>query len=202
MKFLRLYNRLTAIAVLFLMVFASVSVSVSFAKDFNSLPKGSSIEILENNGKFGLGRINAERLGSKTTSQSFKSKKTVISEVNPAAIVYAAYTSYTDEYDNDTCWAWVYPNEAYLFVAFRVTSKTKVKVNWEIEGPDGEDEYSKIVEDSEETDGLLNPDYWYFAWWNPEDSLEEGLYDYLAAVRPYPIGKRDKDSCQFEVIGD
>ena len=175
---------------------------ISLAKDTNGLPKSSSVEILQNTGQFGLGRISAEKLGSKATSKSFKSKKGVIPNVNPTAIVYAAYTSYTDEYDNDTCWAWVYPDEAYLFVAFRVTSNTKVKVNWEIEGPDGEYEYEEEIEDSAEAGGLLNPDYWYFAWWKPEDSLEEGLYDYLATVKPYPKGKRGKDLCQFEVVGD
>ncbi len=200
MKFFKLYNCLTVISIIVAMVFALAP--ISFANDYHRLPKGLSVETLENSGKFGLGRVSAENLGSKTTANLFKSKKKIIAEINPVAIVYAAYTSYTDEYENDTCWAWVYPHDAYLFVTFRVTSKTKVKVNWEIEGTDGGDEYSQVIEDPEETDGLLNPDYWYFAWWNPEDSLEEGLYNYLAVVKPYPQGKKGKDSCQFEVIGD
>ncbi|MBE7444941.1 MAG: hypothetical protein HS132_06735 [Planctomycetia bacterium] len=86
----------------------------------------------------------------------------------------------------------MYPDEAYLFVAFRVTNKTKVKVNWEIEGPDGVSDYQEEIEDSEESGGLLNPDYWYFAWWKPVDSLSVGIYDYLATVKPFRLGEEEK----------
>ncbi|MCF6155174.1 MAG: hypothetical protein E3K36_07960 [Candidatus Brocadia sp.] len=199
MNFLRVNKGLLAFVISVMTVFALAH--ISHAKGTNNLPKNSSVEILQNNGQFGLGRIRAEQMGSKAISKVFKSKKGAGHNGNPAAIVYAAYTSDTNEseYVSDTYWAWVPSDSTYLFVAFRVTNNTKVKVSWEIEGPDGEYEYEEVIEDLEEDDGLLNPDYWYFAWWKPEDSLSEGLYDYLAAVKPFPKGKRAKDSCQFEV---
>lgn len=199
MNFLRVNKGLLAFVISVMTVFALAH--ISHAKGTNGFPKNSSVEILQNNGQFGLGRIRAEHVGSKAISKVFKSKKGADHNGNPAAIVYAAYTSDTNEseYVSDTYWAWVPSDSAYLFVAFRVTNNTKVKVSWEIEGPDGEYEYEEIIEDTEEDDGLLNPDYWYFAWWKPEDSLSEGIYNYLAAVKPFPKGKRGKDSCQFEV---
>ncbi|MBE7444950.1 MAG: hypothetical protein HS132_06785 [Planctomycetia bacterium] len=200
MNVLRANKCLLAFVFLLMTVFGLAHVSL--ARDINGLPKGSSIEVLQNNGQVGLGRIRADQVGSKATLKSFKLRKGVIPNVNPTAIVYAAYTSYTNENDSNTYWAWVYPDEAYLFVAFRVTNKTKVKVNWEIEGPDGVSDYQEEIEDSEESGGLLNPDYWYFAWWKPVDSLSVGIYDYLATVKPFPIGRRGKDSCQFEVVGN
>ncbi len=200
MNFLKIIKGLFVVVIPFTVIFALTH--VSFAKDTRDLPRNSSVEVVQNNGQFGLGRIRGEQMGSKSLSKVFKSKKGVIPNVNPTAIVYAAYTSYTDKHENDTYWAWVYPDEAYLFVAFRVTNKTKVKVNWEIEGPDGEYEYQEEIEDLQEPGGLLNPDYWYFAWWKPEDSLSEGIYDYLATVKPFPSGKRGKDFGQFEVVGD
>lgn len=200
MKFFKRNRSLFVLMISFITVFAMTD--ISHARDSRGLSKDSSVEILQNTGEFGLGRISVEKLGSRAISKSSKLKKGVIPDVNPTAIVYAAYSSYTDEFDNNTYWAWVNQDSAYLFVAFRVTGKTKVKVNWEIEGPDGEYEYDEVIEDSEEAGGLLNPDYWYFAWWKPEDSLNEGLYDYLATVKPFPAGKRGKDSCQFEVVGD
>lgn len=195
MNILRTNKCSLALVLLLMTVFGLAHISL--ARDTNGLPAGSSIEVLQNNGQVGLGRIRAEQVGSKAT---LKLRKGVIPDVNPTAIVYAAYTSYTNENDSNTYWAWVYPDEAYLFVTFRVTSNTKVKVNWEIEGPDGVYNFQETIEDSEESGGLLNPDYWYFAWWKPVNSLSEGIYDYLATVKPFPSGRRGKDSCQFEVI--
>lgn len=207
MKFLRMNKVFFALVIS--ITAALVSVHVCHAQGSKGLPKNSSVEILEDNGQFGLGRIRAEKMGNNATSKVFKSTKGVVPDVNPTVIVYAAYTSDTDgsdrggsNYLSDTYDAWVPSDSAYFFVAFRVTGKTKVKVSWEIEGPDGENEFEEEIEDSEETGGLLNPDYWYFAWWSPEDALAEGLYDYLATVKPFPKGKRGKGSCQFEVVGD
>lgn len=167
----------------------------TFAKDVRR--NNDQLEIVYEGQKFGLGRMPIPNDQQRNRAGVFG--KRAIPNVNPTALVYSAYTSYTDSNGGDTFSPWVYSNETFLFVAFRVTGNTKVKIRWNVEGPDEAEKTIEFV-DQLETDDLLNPDYWYFAWWQP-DSLSTGLYDYSVRVKPTANnGKAGKDACQFEVV--
>jgi len=169
----------------------------SFAKDIRDIRNSASFEIVQNDGKIGLGRISKEEFGGKVPNKLSKSKKSI--SINPTVLVYAAYTTSTEKYGSDSYWPCLFPDQVYLFVAFSVTDNTKVKVRYIVEGQD-DLEYQEEISDSLEADGKLSPNYWYYAWWNPETDLSVGLYDYSVRVKPLQIGKAGKDSCQFEVI--
>lgn len=161
--------------------------------------KGGSAEVVFDNGKFGLARVPMPGGKPKEITKAKKHADAILPETDPTVIVYASYTSYTIVYGHDTYWPWICPECAYLFVAFRVTDNTKVKIRWVVEGPD-EFEDSWIFTDSEEVDGKLDPDFWYYAWLQPE-TLSVGLYDYHSRVKPYPgPGTVGYDRCKFEAI--
>jgi len=180
----------------------------SFARDIKGVQEKSPFEIIQNNGKFGVARVSIENTRNKALKNLFVSKKSDGENSNdtPKIIPYAAYTSYTADFGNDTYWPWVNPDKAFLFVAFRVNDNIKVDVRWNIDLIKGKDSRTEILEelgDSETGESLdLDPDYWYFAWWNPEQPLSEGLYKYDAMVKPTTSqnwSKNVKVSCRFEV---
>lgn len=170
-----------------------------FAENSND-GKLFSAEAVYEDEEFGLSRVSIPNLNLKAISNL---EITEDVPKNPKVLVYAAYTSYTLLKEHNTYWAWVYPSKTYLFVAFKVTQKTKVKVRWEIEGPVALT-VLKEFEDPLEDGGLLSTDYWYYAWLQPE-SLNVGSYHCKVRVKPVDEngkrkGKAGKDSCQFEVI--
>lgn len=178
----------------------------SFAGGIRGVHKHSSLDVIRNDGKFGLARVSIETVRNKELKNLFISKKTVDEDPNDGSkvILYAAYTSYTAEFSNDTYWPWVNPDKAFLFVAFKVTDNMKVDVRWNIDLIKGNDSRTEILEElgDTETGESLSPDYWYFAWWNPEQPLNEGLYKYDAMVKPRTSqnwNKNSKVSCRFEV---
>ncbi|HEY4481880.1 MAG TPA: hypothetical protein VI489_03420, partial [Candidatus Brocadiaceae bacterium] len=166
----------------------------------------SPFEIIQNNGKFGVARVSIENIRNKALRNLFVSKKSDGEDPNdtPKIIPYAAYTSYTADFGNDTYWPWVNPDKAFLFVAFKVKDNIKVDVRWNIGLINGNDRRTEILEalGDSETGESLDPDYWYFAWWNPEQPLSEGLYKYDAMVKPTTSNKWNRNSrvsCRFEV---
>jgi len=197
MRILSLKTGIFGVTVVLIAVIALLQ--TSFASDARS--SKNKLEIVYEGEQFGLGRIPIENTGK--MKRVSRSKKQVTTDVTPTALVYAAYTSYTESNGNDTYWPWFDSDHTFLFVAFRVTDNTKVKIRWSIEGPEELENTIEFV-DSLEVGELLNPNYWYFAWWQP-NSLSEGLYDYSARVKPIdgsgnPDGKAGKDSCQFEIV--
>lgn len=178
----------------------------SFARDIMGVQKKSPFEIIQNNGKFGVARVSIENIRNKALKNLFVSKKSDGEDQNdtPKIIPYAAYTSYTADFDNDSYWPWVNPDKAFLFVAFRVNDSITVDVRWNIDLINGKDSRTEILEElaDTETGGTLSPDYWYFIWWNPEQPLSEGLYKYDAMVKPTTSqnwNRNSRVSCRFEV---
>ena len=208
MKMLRYNSGLYGLVVL-LMVFITFLGKTSFARDIKDVKKRPTFEIIRNDGKFGLARISMENVRDGALKKIFVSKKNGGDGINdnPNVIPYAAYTSYTAEFGNDTYWPWVNPDQAFLFVAFRVNDSIKVDVRWNIDLIEGKDSRTEILEElgDSETGESLDPDYWYFVWWNPEQPLSEGLYKYDAMVKlttSQNWTKNAKVSCRFEVTNE
>lgn len=192
--------------VLLLAAFLVFLGQTSFARD---VQEKSPFEIIQNNGKFGVARVSIENVKNKALKNLFSPKKSDGEDTNdvPKIIPYAAYTSYTADFGNDTYWPWVNPDKAFLFVAFKVNDSIKVDVRWNIDLIKGKDSRTEILEGlgDSETGESLDPDYWYFAWWNPEQPLSEGLYRYDAMVKPTTSqnwSKNLKVSCRFEVTNE
>lgn len=170
---------------------------VIFAHDAGK-DKENSAEVVYEDGKFGLVRFPIPNVPGNVSEGLSIKESYGNSKKFPKALVYAAYTSYTESNNNDSYWPWLYPDKAFLFVAFKVTENTKVKVNWKVKGLDG-------VGDSFDFNGeILDKNYWYYAWLQPS-SLDKGLYTYTVTVRPIneggkTNGKPGKDSCKFEIM--
>lgn len=179
-----------------------LSGQTSYAIDIKGFRKSPSCEVIHNDGKFGL--VRAEEMGGKSLKKSFVSKKgnKQSLETEQRVILYSAYTSYTSEFGNDTCWPWVNPDEAFLFVAFRVDDNMKVDIRWSISLLNGEDSRVETMEGvgDSETGDSLSPDYWHYAWWNPDEPLKEGIYKCEVRVKPSDSNIwSSKAFCRFEV---
>ena len=209
MKMFKISSKELCGLVLSLAAFLVFLGQTSFARDIRGVQNKSPFEIIQNNGKFGVARVSIENIRNKVLKNLFVSKKSDGVDTNdtPKIIPYAAYTSYTADFGNDTYWPWVNPDEAFLFVAFKVEDNIKVDVRWNIGLINGNDRRTEILEElgDSETGESLDPDYWYFVWWNPEQPLSEGLYKYDAMVKPTTSqnwSKNVKVSCRFEVTNE
>ena len=207
MKMFKISSKELCGLVLSLAAFLVFLGQTSFARDIRGVQNKSPFEIIQNNDKFGVARVSIENIRNKALKNLFVSKKSDGEYPNdtPEVILYAAYSSYTADFGNDTYWPWVNPDQAFLFIAFRVTDSMKVDVRWNIDlinGKDSRTEILKELADTETGGTLLSPDYWYFVWWNPEQPLSEGLYKYDAMVKPTTSNKWNRNSrvsCRFEV---
>ncbi len=173
------------------------SLQILFANDIGK-DRENSAEVVYEDGKFGLARFPIPDVPGDTSGESSIRESYSDSKKFPKALVYAAYTSYTESNNNDSYWPWLYPDKAFLFVAFKVTENTRVKVKWNVKGLDE-------VSDNFDFNGeILDKNYWYYAWLQP-DSLIKGFYSYTVTVKPITEngktnGKAGKDSCKFEIL--
>lgn len=163
----------------------------------------SSAEVIYKDEKFGLARFPIQNVPNDTLEELSIEELSIKdaygkSKRYPKALVYAAYTSYTESNSNDSCWPWLYPDKSFLFVTFKVTDNTRVNVKWKVKGPNA-------IGDSFDYEGeILDKNFWYYAWLQPT-SLTKGLYTYTVTVKPVngsgkTNGKPGKDSCKFEIL--
>ncbi|MFN3467981.1 MAG: hypothetical protein ACK4WF_09825 [Candidatus Brocadiales bacterium] len=106
--------------------------NTSFATDFGDIQKYTKVKIIQDNGEFGLARV---KFMGKTGREFKKMLESQAVDSSKTIDVYAAYTSYkanTNPLQN-TYWPWVFPNQAFLFVAFKANaSNQQVTITWRL----------------------------------------------------------------------
>lgn len=85
---------------------------------------------------------------------------------------------------------------AYLYIAFRVTSAMKVDIEWYLDDSTTPAHTETGFEDPD-VGGDLSENFWYFAWFNPSSITTGGLHSLEVKVRKFPAGGWFQDTCRF-----
>ncbi|MBV6517467.1 MAG: hypothetical protein DCC43_13410 [Candidatus Brocadia sp.] len=202
------------------LVVVLVQGQISFAGEMGEIQKSMSIRVIHDEGNFGLARVRfsgeagreLKRLmnSRQSTAESEQSvmEPSVMGSGNPVD-VYAAYTSFqanTDPLQN-AYWPWVYSDQAYLYVAFKVSAATRVSIRWSLYKDDANQagyNWGFHSRSNWNFDLLtLDPDEWYFAWWHPSGAdtpLTDGYYRLSTRVSIPSGGGRGNSRCTFQVV--
>lgn len=172
----------------------------SFAVDFGDIQRYTKVKIIQDNGEFGLARV--KFVGK--TGREFKKMLESVADSTKPIDVYAAYTSYqanTNPFEN-VYWPWVFPNQAFLFVAFKTNkSNQQVTITWRLfdwKPQWSNTPYNQVSWNFDNT--TLNPNWWYFAWYNPSPSVLSKGYWRCSTIVTASGGGSDEDNCRFMVI--
>ena len=114
--------------------------------------------------------------------------------------VYAAYTSYTEAAsDNgDTYWPVLAGDMVYVYTAFHSDVATKVDIVWDLNWHDVvgyQNDHATWDYDGE----ILDSDYWYYAYYHPDNVLPIGYYSVYTSVTSQTNNDSDSANCEFRV---
>ncbi len=157
--------------------------------------KGSLSEVVYNDGTFGLSHTSAV-----SVSNQGKLAKPLLAET-PILNFHAAYTSYTDVFNGDSYWAFLCPDNVFIFGAFSTLqgTLTGVRVRWKIKNIDIPTLFKVVDLSHDFSDIVATPDVFWTAWLHI-DGLVPGHY--LATVTVESLENFGKKSakCRFTVI--
>lgn len=158
--------------------------------------KGNAAEVVYNDGTFGISRSTADSVFSQG-----KVAKPLLAET-PVINFHAAYTSYTDLYNGDSYWAFLCPDDVFVFGAFSTEQGTLkgVRVRWKIRSLD---DPTKIVDLSHDFgDIIATPDEFWTVWLHVDGLAAGGKKGYIATITVKSLEDYGQKSakCRFKVI--
>lgn len=179
----------------FIVLFAAVFTVYLSGQAVYAEKKGSTAEVVYNDGTIGLSRTSE----ASTLSQG-KAAKPLLAET-PILNFHTAYPSYTEEYNGDSCWSFLCPDNVFLFGAFStIQGSTKgVRVHWKIRNVDVPVVYKTVQLSHDFTDIVVTPDDFWNAWLHIE-GLVPGHYVATITVESLENYGKKSAKCSFTVI--
>ena len=117
----------------------------------------------------------------------------------PVAIVYDAYTSYTDEWGPDTYLAEFCVDQlVYHFITFRVTEPTTVTATWNIYNLSGVCEPISYSTDFDQY--VFTPDGWWYVWWSTPTCPVLNYYQGIVVPTGSTASWISQETCRYLVI--
>lgn len=157
--------------------------------------KGSSSEVVYNDGTFGLSHS-----GAGSVSGQGKVAKPLLAET-PILNLHTAYTSYTDKYGGDSYWAFLCSDDVFIFGSFSTLqgTLTGVRVRWKIVNKDVP-KISKTFDLSHDfSEIVVTPDDFWDVWLHIH-GLVPGHYEATVTVQSLENYGKKSAKCRFNVI--
>ena len=176
-------------------LFVGVSIVYFSGQSAFAEKKGSSTEVVYNDGTFGLSHTSAISVSSQG-----KAARPLLAET-PILNFHTAYTSYTDVFNGDSYWAFLCPDNVFIFGSFSTLqgTMTGVRVRWKIRNIDIPIR-NKVVDLSHDfSDIVVTPDSFWDVWLHI-DGLVPGHYLASVTVESLENFGKKAGKCRFTVI--